>query len=276
MPRIVFIITFMGKYPWYFPYFLHSCRYNPTVDFIIFTDNSDPNLELPPNVKLIPCSLDRIKAEATKALGFEVAINSGYKLCDLRPAYGTVFSDFVRGYDFWGYCDIDVIFQQIYWKEMAELFHGSKIMDICDPDWIHLGIDIVEQGQHVDAVTCSSAEMKVLVQGYFPDKIVEHVPDRFDFSLFPKPHGLHHGKARKAVCFGFTHNAHETLPQLAPAIGKFGLELLIVANAPYSQQDGILALNPRFARYEHYSSRQHVAESETTERQTERNSGRTG
>ena len=39
MPRIVFIITYIGKHPWYFPYFLYSCRYNPTIDFLIFTDN---------------------------------------------------------------------------------------------------------------------------------------------------------------------------------------------------------------------------------------------
>jgi hypothetical protein len=45
MPRILFIITYMGQFPWYFPYFLHSCRYNPTIDFLIFTDNNEPNIE---------------------------------------------------------------------------------------------------------------------------------------------------------------------------------------------------------------------------------------
>ena len=113
MFRIVFIITYIGKYPWYFPYFLHSCRYNPTVDFLIFTDNNDPNIDFPPNVKLIPYSIDQFKMEAAKALGFDVAVESGYKLCDLRPAYGIIFADFIKGYDFWGYCDVDVIFGNI-------------------------------------------------------------------------------------------------------------------------------------------------------------------
>jgi len=57
---------FMGDYPWYFPYFLHSCRYNPTIDFLILTDNN-AKLELPPNVKIIPYSLERFKAETSKA-----------------------------------------------------------------------------------------------------------------------------------------------------------------------------------------------------------------
>ena len=103
----------MGKYPWYFPYFLHSCRYNPTVDFLIFTDNYDPNLEIPSNVKMIPYSIDLFKADAAKTLGFEVAVSSGYKLCDFKPAYGTIFSDCIKDYDFWGYCDMDMIFGNV-------------------------------------------------------------------------------------------------------------------------------------------------------------------
>jgi len=113
MQRIVFVIAYMGKYPWYFPYFLHSCRYNPTVDFLFFTDNNDSKLELPPNVKLIPCSIEQFKSEAAEVLGFEVAVSYVYKLCDFKPAYGCIFSDFIREYDFWGYCDIDVIFGNI-------------------------------------------------------------------------------------------------------------------------------------------------------------------
>ena len=73
LPRIVFIIIYMGRLPWYFPYFLHSCRYNPTVDFLIFTDNNDTNLELSINVKMIPCSIDRFKAEGAGIYASEIA-----------------------------------------------------------------------------------------------------------------------------------------------------------------------------------------------------------
>ena len=113
MPQIVFIIVYIGEYPWFFPYFIHSCRYNPTIDFLIFTDNNDPNLELPSNVKLVSYSIDQFKADAAKALGFDVAVESGYKLCDFKPAYGYIFADYIKDYDFWGYCDVDVIFGNI-------------------------------------------------------------------------------------------------------------------------------------------------------------------
>jgi hypothetical protein len=113
MPRIIFIITFIGKYPWYFPYFLHSCRYNPSVDFIMLSDNKSTPTTLPSNVKLIHYTIDQFQTDASNALGFNVAVEHGYKLCDFKPAYGHIFKNLVKDYAFWGYCDIDVIWGSI-------------------------------------------------------------------------------------------------------------------------------------------------------------------
>ena len=34
MEKSIAILTcWYGEYPWYFPYFIHSCVYNPSVDF---------------------------------------------------------------------------------------------------------------------------------------------------------------------------------------------------------------------------------------------------
>ena len=132
--HVAFIIAYQGDYPWYFPYFLHSCRYNPTIDFLIFTDNKE-KLELPPNVKIIPYSLEQFKAEASKALGFEIAIESGYKLCDFKPAYGFIFSDYIKNYDFWGYCDIDIIFGNIRAFMTDELLNEYDIIS-ARPDYL--------------------------------------------------------------------------------------------------------------------------------------------
>ena len=112
-PSIAFLICWQGNYPWYFPYFLHSCRYNPDIDFLIFTSNEDAKLDLPANAKIIPCSIAQFKAAAAKALGFKVAAESGYKLYEFKPAYGFIFFDYIKDYDFWGYCDVDVIFGNI-------------------------------------------------------------------------------------------------------------------------------------------------------------------
>jgi len=111
--HIVLLICWQGLYPWYFPYFLHSCQYNTTIDFLIFTENQDTFLHLPSNVKIIPYSLEQFKTDAAKVLGFDIAVESGYKLCDFKPAYGNIFQDYIKEYDFWGYCDIDLIFGNI-------------------------------------------------------------------------------------------------------------------------------------------------------------------
>jgi len=128
MQRIIFIITYIGDYPWYFPYFLHSCRYNPTINFLIFSDNQTPLEHLPPNVHLIPYSLGQFNADASKALDFEVSVESGYKLCDFKPAYGYIFSDHIKEYDFWGYCDVDVIFGNIRAFMTDELLNEYDII----------------------------------------------------------------------------------------------------------------------------------------------------
>ncbi|GAB6120105.1 DUF6625 family protein [Dysgonomonas termitidis] len=110
---IAFLILYIGDYPWYFSYFLHSCKYNPNIDFYIYTDNPIIESSTPENVKLIPYSLNEFNKDAAKALGFPVNIEHGYKLCDFKPAYGYIFADLVKNYDFWGHCDIDIIFGNI-------------------------------------------------------------------------------------------------------------------------------------------------------------------
>lgn len=111
--QIAILICWYGSYPWYFPYFIHSCTFNQTIDFFIFTDNKDCIPNKPSNVKIIDKTLDEIKATATEKLGFAVNIDHPYKLCDFKPAYGLLFEEYVRDYHFWGQSDIDIIFGNI-------------------------------------------------------------------------------------------------------------------------------------------------------------------
>ena len=128
MLKIVYIIVYMGEWPWYFPYFIHSCYYNPTIDFLVFTNNLSLLVNLPPNIQLIPYSIEQFKIDTTKKLGFGVAVESGYKLCDFKPAYGLIFQDYIQNYDFWGYCDIDIIFGNIRTFMTDELLNGYDII----------------------------------------------------------------------------------------------------------------------------------------------------
>jgi hypothetical protein len=113
-PRSICLITcYIGRMPWYFHYFVHSCGYNPTIDFYVIMDDCTWSYPLPSNVKIRRTTLKQITEIASKRLEVQANIPDGYKLCDFKPAYGLLFSDITNGYDFWGHCDIDIIFGDI-------------------------------------------------------------------------------------------------------------------------------------------------------------------
>ena len=109
MKKCVFILPYFGKFNNYFALFLKSCGCNRSFDFLIFTDNSD-FYSYPDNVRVIPMTLEEFKLNATNKLGFKPCIPNPYKLCDFKPAYGFLFEDYIRDYDYWGHCDCDLIF----------------------------------------------------------------------------------------------------------------------------------------------------------------------
>lgn len=106
--NIILLSPYYGAFPWFFPYFLHSCKFNPTIDFLIFSDIPYEK-ELPPNVTIINQSLAEIKALASRQLNLDISLTEPYKLCDFRPAFGVIFSAYLEQYAFWGQCDLDII-----------------------------------------------------------------------------------------------------------------------------------------------------------------------
>lgn len=110
---IAIIIGYFGDLPWYFEYFLHSCRYNPDVQFYIITDNDLDKNQIPKNVFPVRKSLKEVKDIASSKLGFVVGFEHPYKFCDLRPSLAYILPEYIEGYDFWGYGDIDVIYGNI-------------------------------------------------------------------------------------------------------------------------------------------------------------------
>jgi hypothetical protein len=133
--KIAVIICYLGKLPWYFEYYVFSCRFNPTIHFYIITDDNTYTKEVPSNIKIIITTLTEISALATEKLGFEVGIKNAYKLCDFKPAYGVIFSDILQSYDFWAFGDIDVIYGNIRNFITPELLEKYELISV-RPDWI--------------------------------------------------------------------------------------------------------------------------------------------
>jgi len=108
-PRIRFIIPYFGQWPFWMPFFLQSCRHNPTIDWLFFSDCGVPD-DLPPNVRVIETSYADYCGLVSAKLGIHFAPPAAYKLCDLKPALGYVHEEHLADVDFWAFGDIDVIY----------------------------------------------------------------------------------------------------------------------------------------------------------------------
>ena len=112
MKSICYLVPYFGKFPSGFKMWLLSCAANETIDWILITDDRT-KYDYPDNVKVHYCSYDSIKKRIQDNFDFPIVISRPWKLCDYRPAYGEIFSDELKDYDYWGHCDMDMIFGDI-------------------------------------------------------------------------------------------------------------------------------------------------------------------
>lgn len=104
--------VYFGKLPEYTPLWIQSCQLNGTVNWILITDQTI-SFDLPGNVQVMQMSLGEFRDRLSKFAGFEVCLDSGYRACDFRPLFSTFMELSGRDWDFWGHCDLDVIFGDI-------------------------------------------------------------------------------------------------------------------------------------------------------------------
>jgi hypothetical protein len=123
--RIIIIVLYFGKLPGYFPAWLESVKRNRSIDFLLITD-TDVCLEIPPNVHYMQWSWEQLIQYMQQKFPFPIHIRTPYKLCDYRMAYGYIFEEYIEDYDFWGYCDVDMVFGDIrafITEDMLGRFH---------------------------------------------------------------------------------------------------------------------------------------------------------
>ena len=110
--KIVFIIPYFGKFNNYFPLMLNSCACNPDIDWMLFTDDKS-TYPYPPNVHIYYRTFEWLQSLIKNRFDFEVSIERPYKLCDYKVAYGFIFQDYIKEYQMWGYCDVDLVWGKI-------------------------------------------------------------------------------------------------------------------------------------------------------------------
>lgn len=114
MKKIIFIVPYYGKWPAFFREWVYTGGYlsDQNIDFMLVTDLKAP-FELPANFKVLHMPLADLKRKIQLKFDFTVSLETPYKLCDMRPGYGYIFEDIISEYDFWGHCDVDLIWGNV-------------------------------------------------------------------------------------------------------------------------------------------------------------------
>lgn len=120
-----------GAWPEYIDWHLASCKANETIDYYIFTDDhSIDKWNAISNIHIVNMSFDECINLIHSKLG-DVKIDTPYKMCDYRPAYGVIFEDYIKGCDFWGFYDCDLIYgnmRHYFTDELLEQYDKFMIL----------------------------------------------------------------------------------------------------------------------------------------------------
>lgn len=119
------IVIWFGKFPNYFDLFLKSCSWNPSWNWIIFTDQRIEEKVIPSNVRFISTDFGKMISQIENRLNVKLSTKiKPYKLCDLKPLYGYIFEKELEEekVDYWGHCDIDVV-----WGNLSKFFPDDLI-----------------------------------------------------------------------------------------------------------------------------------------------------
>jgi hypothetical protein len=124
MKSIILILPYFGEWPVWFEAHLLSIAKNPTIHWLIVTDCDIPKV-YPDNITFKTTQLQNLNKHVNQVVDASVPLTPR-KFCDLKPAYGDIFNEDIKGYDFWGFCDMDII-----WGDIRK-FITDEMLDIYD------------------------------------------------------------------------------------------------------------------------------------------------
>ena len=107
MNKVVLIIPFYGRLPWYFNFFLKSLD-GRAFDVLFVSDLSPENK--PENFRQLSMDFKTLNALINSKLGCNLELKNTYKLCDFKPMYGKIFEDYIKGYEYWAFGDCDLVY----------------------------------------------------------------------------------------------------------------------------------------------------------------------
>lgn len=114
MKPIVLFVPYYGSVPPYMSAFVHTVsKQSSFLDVYLFSDKKfldevSSCCDIPSNVRLIDLSWEDLCCLIYENKHLAKPF-SPYKLCDYRTAYGYIFEEYCVDYEYWGYCDVDIL-----------------------------------------------------------------------------------------------------------------------------------------------------------------------
>ena len=110
MKSIIVIFPHFGTLPPQYKMWRASASYNTDIDFLFFTDC---DVEPAKNIIVHKMPFADFRQLVQSKFDFPIVLDRPYKICDYRPAFAYILSEYVKGYDFWGWGDLDVVYGDI-------------------------------------------------------------------------------------------------------------------------------------------------------------------
>lgn len=122
--KVAFIVPYFGRFPSNFQLWLNSCAWNSDFYWLVFTDDRTC-YNYPKNVSITYLTFEEMQKILQSRFDFAIDLSSSYKLCDFKPAYGEIFSNWLSEFDFWGYCDIDLV-----WGDLEKWINDTSLATV--------------------------------------------------------------------------------------------------------------------------------------------------
>jgi hypothetical protein len=131
----VMLCPWFGPLPEWMPLYQENVRrsIDNSYEFLIFTD------------------LEQFKERVRETLGIRCPIEPGTgKIHDYRAAFGVIFAEEIKGYDFWGHTDFDCVYGRVERWLTDEVLDGLDIWSnhwsyICGPWTLYRNTDAVNK-----------------------------------------------------------------------------------------------------------------------------------
>jgi len=178
--KIALVTVWFGDWRGWINLNLESCARNPDITWFFLHDQPAPPAHQPANVHFVSTSLAEIASRYQHLTGRAIALTTPYKACDLKPLLGPMFPELLTGYEWWGYCDTDLL-----WGNLRHF----------------LTDDVLARHDIITSHVCAIVGQFTIFRGVdLPRKLTAEIPDIDALFADPKYRGVDELLIDKAAC----------------------------------------------------------------------------